>query len=365
MSPRDAAVYWAQFAIGVGIVAVVAAVVGYLYGRLARGRPGERTARGLNVIAISAAAVAVIGVWLALPSSSAESAVVPDNAVLADLVTAVTGGLAAAIVAATAVAGIVRARPDLPGVDGGATLPREYARYFGGTFLVVLLLVPGIRLAVQTGPLGIGAFVVGIGIVLWVFAPLLQSLTTGTRPPTDAERDRLERLCDRADADPRTIRMHDGSDIRVAVYFRGAPGRCGLFVTPSALDALDDETLIAMLIARQEQVSSYEQLGRITTFAAAMVPLSAWVLGDLSATIGFAATGAVVLGGFAICRRLRCRADDRAAEAVGGSSLADAFERACEAAGFGREDLITDRRWLSMTPSIGTRIERLRERAAE
>jgi Zn-dependent protease with chaperone function len=94
---------------------------------------------------------------------------------------------------------------------------------------------------------------------------------------------------------------------------------------------------------------------------AAFSGCGASLLVDLSAAAGIAAAGGIVLGGFTVLRRFRSRSDALAAERVGTAMLADAFERTYEAAGFDLEELDTGRRWLSTTPSISARIERLRE----
>lgn len=346
-------------AIAVSVVAVVTAGIGYLYARLARGRGDERASRGTNVLTLGPAVLVGAVVGIVVRNAGVDGATALE-AILVGLLTAVAGGLAAGVVSAATITGIATARPTLPGVDDVATVRRRYARYLAGVVFVVLLFVPAIELATRDGPAGTAAIVAVIGGSFWAGGPLLRSLTAATREPTDDERDRLEAVRTATEIEARAVRVIDDSDSRVSVELLGAPGARTLFVSTGALAGLDDETLTAMLIARREQANQYERPASIAVLVATVVPLSAWLGGDLPAAAGLGVTTAVVLGGFALVRRLRYRADDRAADAFGADALANAFERAYEAAGF---ELKGDgsRRWLSTTPSIAARIERLRE----
>lgn len=358
MSLLFAADRWLVLAIAVGVVAVVTAGVGYLYGRFARQRDDERATRGANVLTIGPAVLVGAGIGLAVRNAGPDSASVLEAA-LVGIAAAVAGGLAAAAVGGATITGIATARPDLPGVEDVATVRRQYARYLAGLGAVVLLFLPVIDIATRGGHVGTVAVVAVLGGLFWIGGPVLQSLTAATREPAGAERDRLETLRDAADLEARAVRVTDDSDSRVSVELLGAPGARTLFVSTGALAGLDDETLTAMLIARREQAARHEMPATIALLTASVAPLSAWLGGELAASIGLGAAALIFLVGLAGVRRLRYRADDRAAEAVGADELADAFERACDAAGFDLEDA-GGRRWLSTTPSMAARIERLR-----
>ncbi|ELZ16843.1 peptidase [Haloterrigena salina JCM 13891] len=345
-------------AIGVSVVSVVTAGIGYLYARFTRGRSDERASRGTNVLTLGPAVLVGAVVGIVVRNAGVDGATALE-AILVGLFTAVAGGLAAGAVSAATITGIATARPTLPGVDDIATVRRRYARYLAGVVFVVLLFVPAIELATRDAA-GTAAIVAVIGGCFWAGGPLLRSLTAATREPTDDERDRLEAVRKATEIEARAVRVIDDSDSRVSVELLGAPGARTLFVSTGALAGLDDETLTAMLIARREQANQYERLASVAVLVATVVPLSAWLGGDLPAAAGLGVTTAVVLGGFALVRRLRYRADDHAADAFGADALANAFERAYETAGFELEG-DGSRRWLSTTPSIAARIERLRE----
>ncbi|MEY7848319.1 peptidase [Natrarchaeobius sp. A-rgal3] len=354
---------WIVLAVGVGIAAGIAAVVGHLSGRLARGWTDESAARAANVVTLGSAFVAGLVIWLVVGASAdVESVISPESAVVAAVVAAVAGGVTAGVVGAAAITGFARPRPDLPGVGEPATVRRQYARYLSVLFLLVLLLVAALEPAIRAGPLAIGGVVAAVGVGLWVLGPFLLVVSSSTRAPTDAERERLKRVLGAAEFHPRSVRILEGGDEYVSVRLLGAPGGRTLFVSSGALEAVDDETVCAMVTTRRAQAAYYHPLAVVAVLVAVTVPAVATVTGDLPVPVGLAISAVFVLGGLWAIRRLRLAADDRAAERVGAEGLATAFERAADAAGFDLEGN-PGRNWLSTAPAFSTRIERLRARS--
>lgn len=351
---------WVLLAVAIGVAVVVAAGVGSVYGRLARRLNDETAARGTNIIAIGAALCAGIPVWALVDAgTSVDTGIVPPG-VLAGLLASVIGGLAAGGVGTAAIAGIVRARPGLPGVSDPATVRRHYARYLTSLFVVILALISAAEPALRTGPLAIGVVLTGLVLVLWICAPFIATLTANTRHPTDTEAAHIDELLEASGLSVRGVRVIEADEQYVTVELSGAPGGRFLFVSRGALETFSAETLTALLTARREQAVHYETTVGIVALVAPLVLLVAILDGALSVPFGLPATVGIALVGLVVARRLRYYTDARAAERVGREALADAFERACEAAGLELEDA-GGRRWLSTTPSIATRIERLRD----
>lgn len=201
-----------------------------------------------------------------------------------------------------------------------------------------------------------------IGLAFWVLSPVLGALKLGSRQPTDAERDRLESLFADTGVDVRAVRVRD-RDTPLSVSISGPPGVRTLFLTASAFETFDDETLAAVLVARDEQVGQFEWLARLSVVFAAVVPIVWGVLTEISLVVGLVATLVVLLVGFAGTRRLRYRADAKAAARVGRATLVAAYERTLEGADFDLEEAAGSS-ILSPTPSIGARLERLRDSIA-
>ncbi|WP_254768624.1 peptidase [Salinilacihabitans rarus] len=358
-------------AFGIGLAALVAVVVGVAVGWITRRVADETAVRGLIALAVGAAALPGVVAWAVVDAdrSSLASAVDlgfgPLSTAVAALVAVVVGGVAAGVVGTAAVAGVLAARPDLPGVDDPAAARRRYLRYLTALFAVAFAVVSAAGPLLRTGPLGVGAVLALAAPAFWIGGPFLSVLVAGggTRPPTDAEAARVERLRDACDVDVRGVRVVEGGDRHVALNLLGAPRARVLFVSAAALDALDDGTLTALLVARREQAARYERPAAAAAVLLAAVPLVAGLYDGLPTLVGVGAAAAVVLAGFALTRRLRLRADDRAADRVGAAALATAFERACEVAGFDAGD-DSAWNWLSSEPSLARRIERLRRRAA-
>ncbi|WP_124178049.1 peptidase [Natrarchaeobius halalkaliphilus] len=360
MSPLIALALWIGLLVAVVVGSAIAAVVGYLFGRLSRRRRDETATRWTNVVTVGSATIAAISSWIVVDAaSSVEPAFVPGPEIGSNLVAAIVAGVVAGIVGTAALSGILRARPDLPHVDDPAATRRQYARYLTVLFLGVFALVTLITPAIRAGP---GALVVALAVLfvcLWALAPLISSVTSRTRRPTKRERDRLEELLASVDTGVRGVRIVDSGDGRLSLELSGAPRGRYLFVSEGALSNLEDGTLRAMLVARREQAARFERLVAVAPIFAALVVVIGMVLGDLSIVVGGPVAVVVVLGGFALARRLRYRSDARAAQRIGADELADAFERAAEAAGFDLAET-PGRNWLATNPPLQTRIDRLR-----
>lgn len=364
MSLLAAALLWIALAIAVGLGAGVAACVGYLYGRLARGLDDETAVRWTNVVTIGSAALAAIGVWIVVDAGAAiDEPVVPGGPILSGLVAGLAGGLAAGVVGAGAIGGILRARSDLPNVDDPAATRRQYARYLLVLFAVVLVVVSAIGPALRTGPIAIAGVVTVVYVGFWALGPVLNVLSSSTRRPTDGERTRIAELLETADVDVRGVRIVDDEG-RVSVDLSGVPGGRFLFVSAGALAALGDETLAAMLVAGNERPVRYQPLVVGLPILAAVAIVAAVLLGDLAPVVGVPLAALAPFAGLALSRRLRFRADARAATRVGPRELADAYERAYEAAGIELEN-VGGRALLASRPPITARIERLRRLADE
>lgn len=355
-------------AFGIVLAACVALVAGVAVGWIARRTTDETAARGLNLLAGGSALLPGIVAWLVADANrdSVASAVGPGfdplSTAVAGLLAVVAGGVAAGVVGTAAVAGVLAARPGVPGVDDAAAVRRRYLRYLTALFLVAFAVVSVAGPVLRSGPLGVGAVLALAAPTFWAGAPFLSRFFAGTRPPTGDEAARLDRLLDACDVDVRGVRVVEGGDRYVGVDLLGAPRARVLFASAAALDALDDDTLTALLAARREQVARYAKLASIAPVLLAAVPLVAWADGTLPPLVAIGAAAAVVFAGFALARRLRLRADDRAADRVGAAALADAFERACAVADFDLDD--AGRNWLSPKPPLARRVDRLRRRAA-
>ncbi|MUW15495.1 peptidase [Halorubrum sp. CBA1125] len=202
------------------------------------------------------------------------------------------------------------------------------------------------------------------------------------REPTDAERAQLAALRDRAGLDVERVAIErmtggagasgseegrpddgagDGRSAEVAV--RGPPGRRVLFVTDDVLDALEEDVSVGLLAAEAGRVETRYGEFRAVAVGAVLAILAAIVTTVVSFDAGFASLVAVGLAALWAGRRVQYAADARAADRVGASLVADAFERVAAIRGVEPEtgDWST---WFEVQPPLGDRIARLRERAA-
>jgi hypothetical protein len=369
MSLLGSVLLWTALAVAVGFATVLAIGFGYCYGRLARGWSDEAAARGTNVVAFGGALLAGIPFWIVADVGVRIDATRVAGDALGGIVPTIAGAVVAPVVSGfvaggirtAAVSGILRGRPDLPGVGDPATVRRHYARFITSVFVVICLFITAIGPALRGGFLGLVAVIVGLVLAFWIGSPFLGTLTSSTRRPTDPESARIDELLEAADLTVRGVRVVDADEQYVAIDLAGAPGFRYLFLSRAALGTYDDGTMTALLTVRREQAAHYETILGFTAVVAPLLVLTAVVYGALSAPVGLLMATAVTALGFTGTRRLRYYTDARIAERVGAETLADAFERACKAAGFDLEGTDGYQRRLSTTPSISARIERLRE----
>ncbi|WP_255151621.1 hypothetical protein [Halorarius halobius] len=201
---------------------------------------------------------------------------------------------------------------------------------------------------------------VGVALVAagaYLAAPWLIALTQSVREPTDEERARIDSLLDRADADGYRLRVLDRrEEENASAFVRGPPGYRHLFVTDYLLDALDDDDAAAMLAVTTANA-------RHTAYRLGLVAVGGGLLlATLSAgrpLVGVGLLVAVPTVGYPVGRRLVFHADDRAADAVGAGRVADALDTVAQL-----HDASLDAgllaRVLSLRPSVGQRIDRLR-----
>ncbi|TKX77827.1 peptidase, partial [Halorubrum sp. SD626R] len=172
----------------------------------------------------------------------------------------------------------------------------------------------------------------------------------GLRDPTDAERGRLAYLRGEAGLDVDRVAIERGSDAGteadaaagesdaegrsggdpgpVDVAVRGPPRRRVLFVTESLLDEANEDVAIGLLAAEAGRVETWYTEFRAAAVASVLAVLAAIVTAAVPFDAGFASLVAIGLTAFWVGRRVQYAADARAADAVGGDRVADAFERA-------------------------------------
>lgn len=196
-------------------------------------------------------------------------------------------------------------------------------------------------------------------------APLIVRLVQPTRRPTAAERDRLDRLCQTAGLDVRSVVVLETTDAKTAVALvRGLPGLRSLLVSDYLLEEVDDETLAASLAAQAGRARLGHLELRVGAVAGGGVVPVALLLGDL--TVPLVADGLVALGVAALAvaalwfgRRLVYRADEYAADRTSPDAVIAALERHADL-----NDAPTDwglrRSLTAMEPPIDDRIARFR-----
>ncbi|OVE84256.1 M48 family metalloprotease [Natronolimnobius baerhuensis] len=361
MSLLATAVFWLALVGVLALAAGVSFVVGSLYGLFARHSDDETAARGATLLAVSLAAIVGIASWVFIPAGLEVTTTLEGDGVLESITGALVSGLAAGVVGATTIAGLGRRYPEFPGIESPWRAGRRYGRYLAVILAIVFLFVAFTGPAIRAGTGGIVAILLAFVVALWIASPVVQTLTGSTRAPTDAERERLSPLLERVNLEPRALRILEGGDQYVTVDLVGAPGGRVLFVGEAALTSLEDETLVGMLAATREQAVHYWTVLIGSLFVCATAPLLAGVGGSISLLAGAGTTAVLVIAVFAFARRVRWYTDTRAAERVGATTLADAFERGATAAGVDLGDP-DDRNWLSTRPPLAARIARLRER---
>ncbi|WP_459193407.1 M48 family metalloprotease [Halosimplex sp. J119] len=281
-------------------------------------------------------------------------------------------GLAAPLVAV--VAGYFGAFPairELRSVEASAaTVAARLARYAGGMVGVLAVVVVGMSflgegLATSAGFFGvIGALLIAV----WAGSSWLIRLSQSTRAPSDAERERLDRLCADAGLDPRNVRVLEVADAKQAfAVVRGLPGRRHLFVTDYLLNEFDDDRLRAYLALQAGRARVMHLEARLAvvvgTFALA-AGLVAGVLSVPGVDDGVAALGVLVAGAVGLWAgtRLVYRADAYAAARTSRDAVEATIQRFADLNDAPMEwgRIATLRQ---MEPSLNRRIERLRDRS--
>lgn len=212
-------------------------------------------------------------------------------------------------------------------------------------------------------PVAVLAVALGATVAVLVLPRVTQRRLLDARPPTEDERDRLDRLGERAALSVRpayVIETGDGPSLDVAV--RGPPGWRALFVTDDVLADLDADVAAALLAAEAGRVRTYYGPFRAGAIGVVLATLVATFAVPLPFDTALAAMGAFALVAFAVGRRLQYAADARAAERVGAGPLADAFERIAGVRGV-EPPRGSWRTLFEIQPPLGDRIDRLRDRA--
>ncbi|SDY25039.1 peptidase [Halopenitus persicus] len=219
--------------------------------------------------------------------------------------------------------------------------------------LIVLALVPILAvLAVTVGPLYVA------------------DRYRETRDPTRAERAQLDELRSAAGLDVEPVAVlesgteadADAADAAVEIAVRGPPGRRVLFVSETVFKGVDEDLAVALLAAEAGRVETRYTMVRAVGVAGVTTILAAIVATLVPFDAGFTALAVVGVVSLWAGRRVQYAADARAADRVGASRLADAFERMAD-----RRGVVPERgdwrTWFEVQPPLGDRIDRLRERS--
>ena len=237
----------------------------------------------------------------------------------------------------------------------------QMARYVLG--VAALLSAVIVALNRSGGGSGWLFVLVGFALLLYGASPWAVVALRTTRPPTAAETERLTRLRERAGLAVRDVRVLETGDADApSAQVRGPPGYRRLFVSNAFLDRFDDETAATLLAVQAGRVRAHVLAWRIGTIVGAGV-----VLVVVFSAVGFftavAVCFVVLLVGLRLARYGVLRADEYAAERVGGETLVAAFERYATAHG-----MEPSRRRLpnpfSANVALGDRIDRCGEKRA-
>jgi len=361
-------------------VSLVAALAFFAYSRRYRGTADATAALtrlrrafrvGLPVVYVVALFAMVGAGWLDAVDAGV-GALPGGESIVGGAVTIVAGLSAPAVAVVAGYFGAFPAVRDLREVDiSAATVAVRLARYAAGFAAALVVVVIGVALAGDSLASGVG-FAAAVAVLLgvgWAGSPWLVRLLQSTREPTAAERDRLDRLCADAGFDPHAVWLLELADAKQAFAFvRGLPGRRHLFVSDYLLAELDDESLRAYLAlqAGRARVNHLEIRLAVVVGAALVVLESLFGLFEVPGV----ATEWIALAGLAVGalglwagRRLVYRADDYAVARTNREAVEAAIERFADLNDAPMEwgRLTALRR---MEPSLTSRIDRLRDRAA-
>ena len=203
----------------------------------------------------------------------------------------------------------------------------------------------------------VAVVVFGLGAII---APVVALSLRETRPPTAAERDRLDRVG--VDYDLDRVHVAESDADRIELSLRGPPGRRSLLLSTAVLTGLDESTAGALLAAELAR-GRYLYLEYRAVAAASVIGLATAMFGGLvSFSDGLFLVAVAALGLFWVGRRLQFAADSAAGQQVGSERLAAAFETAAARRGV-EPQASTWRTWFEVQPPLGQRIARLRDRS--
>lgn len=205
-------------------------------------------------------------------------------------------------------------------------------------------------------------FLIVIRAAFYVAGAWLIRLSRETRAPTDDERKRIEAACERADFDPRSVRVLDTDDSRVpTVTVRRPPEYRTLFVGSYLLSAYGDDELTVQVARAGGQVGRGYLAVKL---GARLVVLAAIAAYD--SPVAASMNPLVVLGGGALValaihwhgNRTVYAADEDAVEATSTETVRAFYETLVR-----NEEVTTGGnrivRFLRMRPTIGRRLGRL------
>jgi len=361
--------------------ATIGGLVLYLYGLRVRGADDRvaalsRLRRAVRVVLVVVYAVTVVAVldagWFGVVDEAAAPLVGRDTE-LASAVNLFLGVVTPLVAVIGAYFGAFPAAQSLRGTDMSPASAAVRLGRFGlalALYFTALVVVQGALTGDSATGLPFVAVLFLSVVAVWVTSPWLVRLTRSTRSPTDAERERLARLCDEAGLDPHAVRVLDGADAKQAfALVRGPPRRRRLFVTDYLLDELDDGTLRASLALQAERVDRKHLEARLVLAVGTAVFALGPLLGVFSVpgvsdgTVALVALAGGLLGQWA-GQCLVYQADIAAAEQTSCEAVESAIERYADLNDAPMEwgRLTALRR---MEPSLDSRIARLRDRAAQ
>ncbi|WP_415379647.1 M48 family metalloprotease [Halosimplex sp. TS25] len=362
------------------VVALAAGLALFAYSRRFRDADDETAAltrirRALRIslpLAYVVALVAMVAAGWLDAVDAAVGALPGGDSTVGGALTLVTGLTAPLAAVAGGYFGAFPAIRELRTVDvSAATVATRLARYAAGMVamlaaVVVVVSILGEGLATGAGFFGV---IAALLILAWAGSPWLIRLTQSTRAPTDAERERLDRLCADVGLDPRGVRVLEVADAKQAFAFvRGPPGRRHIFVTDYLLTELDDERLRGYLALQAGRARVMHLEARLAVVVGAIALAGALVAGLVSVpgvSDGVAALCVLTAGAVGLWAgtRLVYRADADAAGRTSSEAVESAIRRFADLNDAPMEwgRLATLRR---MEPPLARRIDRLRDRAS-
>lgn len=264
---------------------------------------------------------------------------------------------------------------DVRGLDVSAATAAWSVAKVVWTFFALLIAAVGtmnvLPSSAFTSTLPVSAFVAVVFVAIFALQSPLIAFLNDVRAPTDAERERIERLCETAGVSPREVSVVDLDANRLAtVLLTGFPGRRRLFVTTDLLADLDDSKAAAVVASKTGRATYYYREAKFGVLFAVFAPIFGLLTGELQALTGLG-TGELVLGTVAfavallwLARRLVYAADDYAVERVG----AETFVATLETLADDHQVPYESSRLLSlllMRPPLGDRLDRLWGRVGE